>query len=308
MFYAAGQKALGGGAIFASLDGLAWEIAYTDKRKKPPKASRIYDVASGDGLLVAGGGNTSHGGDSCFFYSENGRDWKEGSGYATSKDGKNQDFGASVFSVAYGAGKYVSHGGAPAHGWYFDCKSDDGKEWTAPEKVKSFSIGSIYKCIYGNDRFVGIGGHNRVAVSTDGETWQNADQEKVPSLISIGFSDGIFIGGGMHGLLASSDNGFDWTITNDGKIGDHIKAIIATEAGIVAIGIEVTYRSEDGKNWHREVSNARPAQVCYGQGRFIALNGRGTKVYYSDDAVNWLRGPDISDAFINGGIIYSKTV
>jgi hypothetical protein len=259
-------------------------------------------------MLVAGGGHTSHGGDSCFYYSKDGRNWNEGSGFVTSRDGKNNDFGASVFCVAYGDGKYVAHGGAPAHGWYFNCASDDGMQWTAPEKEKSFSIGSVYNCVYGRDRFIGIGGHNRVTVSTDGETWTDAEQEKVPPLISIGFADGMFLGGGMHGLLTYSPDGFDWTTVNDNRIGEHIKAIVRTESEIVAVGIEVTYRSTDGKNWTREVSNARPARVCYGGGRFIAINGRGTKIYFSNDAVNWERGPDIEDAFINGGIVYDDTI
>ncbi len=304
MFYAAGQKPQAGGAIFASRDGLDWEIVYTDPRKQSPKAPRVYDIAAGDGLIVAAGGNTSHGGDICFFYSENGRDWKEGSSFVTSQDGKDNNFGASVFSVAYGAGKFVAHGGAPAHGWYFHSSSRDGIEWTRPEKEKSFSIGSIYQCTFGNDRFVGIGGHNRVTVSTDGESWRDADQKKVPPLISIGFADGLFIGGGMHGLLAHSSNGFDWTITNDGRIGEHIKAIIRNDSGIFAIGIEMTYRSSDAKSWSHQASDARPARVCFGDGRFIAINGRGTKIYHSLDAILWQRGPDISDAYINGGIIW----
>lgn len=303
MFYAAGQLSRGGASIFVSPDGLDWEIVYTDRRKKSPKASRMYDVAVGDGLMIAGGGHTSHGGDSCFYYSENGRDWTEGSGYTKSKDAKRFDFGASVFTVAHGDGRYVAHGGAPAHGWYFHCASDDGKEWTKPDKEHSFRIGSIYQCVFGGDRFVGIGGHSRVTISTDGRSWEDA--KDVPPLISIGYAGDQFIGGGMHGLLATSADGFDWKIHNNDRIGEHIKAIIDTGSEIVAVGIEVTYRSKDGIRWTRDLTNARPARVCYGGGRFIALNGRGTKVYYSTDAIEWTRGPDIEDAFINGGIIYS---
>jgi hypothetical protein len=304
VFFGAGQKAQRGGVVLASRDGLDWEVVYTDERKESPKTTRIYDIAAGDGLIFAGGGNTSHGGDSCFFYAENGRNWTEGSSFVTSRGGKDNNFGASVFSVAYGNGMYVAHGGAPAHGWYYQVASKDGKEWTTPDKKKSFSIGSIYQCCFGTDRFVGIGGHNRVTVSTDGENWRDADQDKVPPLISLGFADGKFIGGGMHGLLAHSTDGFEWTITNDNAIGEHIKSIIQTDKGIVAVGIEMTYLSKDGKTWTREATDVRPARVCYGDGRFIALNGRGTKIYHSKDAVNWQRGPDMSDHFINGGIIW----
>lgn len=303
MFYAAGQKQRVG-CIFASPDGLDWKIVYLDERKRSPKTTRIYDVRAGGGLIFAGGGNTSHGGDPCFFYSENGSDWKEGSSFVTSEEGKNQNFGASVFSVAYGGGMYVAQGGAPAHGWYFHTDSQDGMNWTRPEKKKSFSIGSIYEIAYGLDRFVGIGGHNRVTISTDGVNWQDAEKEKVPSLITIGFAGGRFIGGGMHGLLAHSTDGFEWTITNDEQIGEHIKSVIETPEGIFAIGIEMTYRSDDGKSWSKQATDIRPARVCFGGGRFIALNGRGTKVFYSSDGFRWERGPDITDGFVNGGLVW----
>ena len=99
MFFGAGQKPRGGGAILVSPDGLDWSVTYTDEREKSPKSRRIYDIAVGDSRLFAGGGNTSHGGDSCFFYSLDGRQWNEGSSFVTS-DGATAITGAPHPSTA----------------------------------------------------------------------------------------------------------------------------------------------------------------------------------------------------------------
>jgi hypothetical protein len=305
MFLAAGQIPTGGypageAVIATSDDGVEWEVVYHDKRKKDG-ATRMYDLVVADQQTIAVGGHGSHAGNSCFFYSEDGRHWKEGSTFVQ----RTGSPVASMFTVGYGNGRYAAFGGAPAHYRCIRSHSSDGRLWSEPLKERIGGGRQGRKIRFGNGQLVLIGGDRRVAISEDAVEWREVDTDDCPGFVSLAFGKGRFVAGGLHGRIMTSDDAVDWRTTNQGDIGEHVNEIVFTGERFVAIGVEATFFSDDGLSWSRVTNNVRPARAVFGSGTFLCANGRGTKVYISEDAVTWKRIPDPDGFYLNGALVHS---
>lgn len=132
--------------------------------------------------------------------------------------------------MAFGNGVYVSANGDDflLSGNYPRglLTSIDATNWTLTftnSDVRLFDIA------YGNGRFVAVGGHvvietgsdgystvtydkGVVLSSTDGYTWTRYELDDCYLLNSIAFNDGIFMAVGLHGAIARSENGIDWSV------------------------------------------------------------------------------------------------
>ena len=104
--------------------------------------------------------------------------------------------------------------------------STDATNWTltfTSSDVRLFDIA------YGNGRFVAVGGHvvietdpdgysivtydgGVVLSSTDGYTWTKYELNDCYLLKSVAFNGEIFMAVGLHGAIARSENGIDWSV------------------------------------------------------------------------------------------------
>ena len=56
------------------------------------------------------------------------------------------------------------------------------------------------------------------------------------SLIDVAYGNGVFAGGGMHGLRMRSTDGLNWTDRATGEEGEHINSILWDGRQFVGIG------------------------------------------------------------------------
>lgn len=233
----------------------------------------------GDGRFVL---LAKYGKKAAFFGSENGSDWENLS---------EQEPDARILDLAYGNGRYVAIGGDMNGGKSTAMISKDAKKW----EVKQYGDKNLLMQITHGQRFVAVGYKGRVAVSDDGQTWQ--ESEPLPELdtfISIQAGNGVYVGGGLHGLRMTSQDGIKWEHRVVAEEGQHINSVLWTGEQFVCVGLGVTFFSSDGKTWTSQPNENPPLQATYGNGLFVGSRWKG-RILVSQDAIHWeevLRAPD----------------
>ncbi len=115
--------------------------------------------------------------------------------------------------------------------------------------------------------------------SDSGKSWKQVfDEGRVTSLVAV---NGVLVGGGMRGVLRSTDGGehWDWAMTDDG-------AVVRTgliEGGVAAITYngftkQVQTSADNGETWHRANDNDTTVQFLYD------IKQSGEYLFYSQDA------------------------
>jgi len=304
MFYAGVTDKKGLGGIVRSEDGMRWVQVHKEvtKDRKEPGSYGFFAFARGKGGMVAvgGGDNISKGGNVRMVSSQDGTGW-EGPIWRFEN-------GGAMLCVAFGKDRYVCQGGEGPFAFY--STSPDGREWTDPSKSRIEKwqgwTRMIQKLAFGNDRFVGIGATRRLVTSGDGLTWKDHPDETQtrPPFISLALGNVVFVAGGMHGLRAVSKDGETWTNVVQGEVGEHLNEILWNGSGFVALGVEVTYKSPDGVEWTKAPSNIRAARGCFGGGRYLCTNLRGTECYRSPDSVQWETIPRDPEMLFTGAVAH----
>jgi len=238
---------------------------------------RIKDIAYGDGKFIAVGFSSSN---SRIAYSTDGVNWV-----------LINNLSAYIYpdAIAYGGGKWVTD----------DSYSTDGLNWIAG--TSTLRINSP-KIVYGNGKFLAIGEQNKIAYSTDGQSWVDVSNppfitDSNPDYINdIAYGDGKFIVVGGN-KIANSTDGTNWRSVSPTLFGDMIIDHIAYGNGkFVASNWNAMAYSMDGINW-RSVNGKEKGNgwgfdynkfdcIAYGNGKWIALRstwGLG----YSSDGINW---------------------
>jgi hypothetical protein len=212
----------------------------------------------------------------------------------------NSTFGSSsIWSIAYGAGKFVAVGddGKMAY-------STDGISWAAvtnsPFDLNNYRIAITY----GDGKFVVAGSSlsgsiDKVAYSTDGITWTVGTNTISTSTYDIAYGGGKFVTGRRN--MAYSTNGQTWTAASTAFSSYpyfQIHAIAYGNGRFVGGGNsgsgkgKVAY-SINGETWTVVEdsiidTNAVISDIAYGNNKFVAVGGDDQcTIAYSSDGLNW---------------------
>jgi len=171
--------------------------------------------------------------------------------------------------------------------------SPDGTVWTPRKPLMDGRKGlkndaGLRRLARGNNRLVIIGDYGARLVRHPDQTLFEAvlGVPAKETLVDIAFGNGVFVGGGMHGLRMRSVDGFTWTDIVTGEEGEHINAMIWDGRQFVGIGQGATYRSVDGQTWIREPNENAPTNAVFGAGNFVGILWPG-KQLISKDGIYW---------------------
>lgn len=171
--------------------------------------------------------------------------------------------------------------------------STDGKVWGPGKPIVADRKGmhreaGLHRYASGNGRTIMVGDFGaRLVRQKDAPLFVAVPG--VPAketLVDIAFGNGVFVGGGMHGLRIRSEDGVTWTDLVIGEEGEHINSMIWDGKQFVGIGQGATYLSPDGKAWRRAPNENAPTNAAFGAGIFIGILWPG-KQLLSKDGIQW---------------------
>jgi hypothetical protein len=186
--------------------------------------------------------------------------------------------------------------------------SADGIVWT---KHGLLTDHPLLTAIYGNGVYVKLSDYlDSVFVSSDGATWTESLMPKSPSGFykKIYFAKGMFIVVGHYGYIATSPDGYNWTLVTS-RPWQYIKDIAYGNGIWVAVGGTAISASSDGISWTRQFTtidaNHKLYGIAFGNNTFVAV-GAPNAVYISPDGKIWTKttGSGLDDvAFGNGRFV-----
>ena len=164
--------------------------------------------------------------------------------------------------------------------------------WTAqPQSQNNYGLNDV---AYGAGRYVTVGDHGVIRVSTDGEGWTTQPQGplQLEGLSGIVYANNQFVVVGYKGGVMTSTNGLTWTKQVSGT--NEVLHTIAYGGGkLVAVGKNgIIISSTDGVTWTKQESGTPNdiEDVAYGGGQFVAVGSANT-IRTSPDGVNWTARP-----------------
>jgi photosystem II stability/assembly factor-like uncharacterized protein len=114
------------------------------------------------------------------------------------------------YGMVYAQGKFVGVGGQGK-----TAVSTNGNSWstsTTPVGINLYSV-TYDPC---NDLFVAVGDNNSVSVSSDGSMWTSyylpLPGQMKKTIWAVTCADGKFVSVGSYGLVATSTDGYNWSI------------------------------------------------------------------------------------------------
>ena len=263
-----------------------------------PSKQRWYSVCYGNGKYVATSSSlTTSGTSNIFAYSTDGITWTQGTMpssqnwesvcygngkfiaiahdsniFAYSTDGINWTQGtmpASTFwrSVTYGNGKFV----AVAYQSNTFAYSTDGINWTQGTMPASTFWRSV---TYGNGKFVAIAWSSNIfAYSTDGINWTQGTMPSKQYWKSVCYGNGKFVAVSDQSIVfAYSTDGITWTQGTMPKVNTGWYSVCYGNSNFVTVSGYTFAYSTDGINWTEGTMNQYCNLVCYGNGKFVAIN------------------------------------
>jgi len=179
--------------------------------------------------------------------------------------------------VIYGNNVYVSVG-------VYDLqKSNDGQMWQTVAKKNSCRA-QPNDISFGNNTFVVVDGQN-ILSSTDGSTWKiTTDTSRY--ILSIAFGNGVFVIAGTKGHVAISKDGDKWE-NHDLDTSMDFSSIAYGKGRFVAASSEQIISSIDGVTWTESTNfegHGVESYVIFGNGKFLFS---GSDNYASDDGLYW---------------------
>jgi hypothetical protein len=176
---------------------------------------KTWTAVTGLGVRAAGGGAYGNG---AWVLGSNGHNVlvKADSGDWATKDTGIADPNINwVNGVAFGKGTFVITGMNGRIAW-----SGDTLAWTDVSPLDSsneplFGTGAVNSVVFGNERFVAVGGSPNIAVtSTDGKTWTQTGSIGIITerdFLYAGFGGGVFLAGHQNGGWSYSTDAEKWT-------------------------------------------------------------------------------------------------
>ena len=273
IFLATGEN----GVRLFSQDGKTWTNLRTDREGMLLKYAAFLE-----GRCLVGG---QYGGDRVGFVTTDGMKWEpvkfDGQAYATRLD------------LLFTAGNrfqamLLQDGELPTL-----ASSADGKTWTPrkaiyDDKKALRHDAHLRRFAQGTDRLVVVGDYGaRLVRIGDADKFGFVPKALAKdTLIDIAFGNGVFVGGGLHGLRMRSKDGLEWTDRVLGEEGEHINSMIFDGKQFVGIGQGATYRSPDGQKWERIPNVDAPTVAAFGNGIYVGSLWPG-KLLRSTDGIRW---------------------
>ncbi|WP_435302842.1 beta strand repeat-containing protein, partial [Flavobacterium aestuarii] len=197
---------------------------------------------------------------------------------------------ATLFSIAYGNGKFVAVGNNKI------TTSSDGITWSSVASTTVFA-NTIYlsgvRFINGN--FVMVGDFGAIATSTDGTSWTKRQENAlngsdVPWLLEVTFGTGTYCAVSDEGAILTSTNLTTWTPRTSGTTSKLTSVIYDMGKFVAAGAISVpVLTSPDGSTW---TANTNPVSSVIVGGltstgnKFVSVGGNST-VMASPDGQAW---------------------
>jgi hypothetical protein len=273
VFLATGENGL---RVF-SPDGKVWTHLATDREGVLLKYACCLD-----GRFLAAG---QYGGDCLAFVTSDGVKWEslklEGQPYATRLE--------AVFAAEKRFHAVLHEDGSQ----YETVTSVDGKTWTPRKSIlDNWKLlrhdAHLRRFAQGNDRLVLVGDYGaRLSRKIDTDKFEAVPKSPAKdTLIDLAFGNGVFVGGGLHGMRMRSKDGLVWTDRTLGEEGEHINSMIFDGKQFVGVGQGATYRSPDGLKWERLPNINAPTACAFGKGVYVGSLWPG-KLLRSTDAIRW---------------------
>ena len=236
--------------IQTSPDGITWTERYRESGENP-----IFRLPAfiNNTFIVPKGNN--------IFVSPDGITWTEKITGATK----------SLIEVSYGEGKYIAVG---EEGTILS--SLDLTTWTEETSGVNYDITSV---IYANGLFIATCPSSCVLTSPDGITW--TANNNVTGLWKVIYGNNMFVGIGVHlNYILTSYDGMTWTQRANGLV-DNLESIIYNNGLFVAVGKDV-YVSPDGLNWTKKASGFGEGlfSIAYGNNKYVII-GINRELYNS---------------------------
>lgn len=212
--------------------------------------------------------------------------------------------------VAYGNGRFIAVAGRRVHA------SEDGLSWSQLSEVgRGANVRRVDFVDVADGRFVVLGDEGRFELSSDGETWVQADLADGSCTDGLGRSGGVasngdtFVVVGSGGVVCRSDDGA--TVTNH-NVGSGISgSVVWTGTEFQAFNRTDVYRSSDGRTWEMVPSGLERGvirrSVAMPSGALIGFNRNGDEFYRADSGDDTWTALDAS-AFMEGNDLTQITV
>jgi len=188
--------------------------------------------------------------------------------------------------------------------------STDGVSWT--KRSSGTFTDSLYSVIFGNGRFVAVGGFDdvvrQILTSADGVSWTSHNSGTTQTLFGVAYGNGRFVAVGDQGTILTSTVGVSWIIRSSGTT-KMIRGITYDNGNFVAVGRDGTIlTSPDGVSWTSRISGTTDHlnSVTFGNGSFVAVGGGGT-ILTSPDGMSWTIRTSGATQFL-GGVTYGYGV
>lgn len=179
--------------------------------------------------------------------------------------------------------------------------------------------------------FVAVGANGIILNSPGGISWTNRTTDNRPLLDKVAYGNGVFVvvgqeidtGGVGHGVVLTSLDGLNWTLTT--KLGTDISlnCIAFGKGTFVTAGEAVVYHpgephvpmwaSQDGVNWipvHVPIDNDTITGVTYGNNLFVATTIMGGIMTSPDGAAWTVRKPStgvsLTSTYVLNGVSYGN--
>jgi roadblock/LC7 domain-containing protein len=148
-----------------------------------------------------------------------------------------------------------------------------GVVWT-PVKDSPFSGSKIESIVWGNNRFVALGGNGKIAYSLNGVTWAAVNSPFVAN--NIVFNNDRFVANDKNGKIAYSSDGVTWAAVKSPFDSKYSGGVVWGKDKFVAWGsnkvnnkniIKIAY-SSDGVTW-KELKNIQSIFFSYPYNNYI---------------------------------------
>lgn len=253
--YGGGQFVIAGSPAGAtSPDGIRWTARSSDS----------YDtfraLAIHNDLMVAAG-------EGSFYTSTNGVDWE------------SRDPAPSYRSrdLIWADGKFVAVG--------FSGQiqtSTNGTDW---EPRASQTLGQLEGIAWGNGRFVAVG-TGGFLVSSNAIAWQALNRGGVTWWKDVIYADGRFVAVGDHGRIAVSTNGLEWVFRTIDYDDGYNSITYGNGVWVVVGALTSTRYSTNLTDWFEAARGGLLYTVSWANGVFLG-GGRNGRLFSSTNGIDW---------------------